>query len=155
MPNTDQVISVTSEKVLTISRPSKRNNFRSLGRGGRKNKVRSELVNKRSLLEIEDLDRAGSGSTKPVSVRREGQRVDLITGSKGVKVLEAVKIPKDDVTVLATGSAKRSIRRDSNGGNVSGVSNVVGNELGVLDIPNLKITNVSINKISRKICNNV
>lgn len=137
LPDTDEVVSVTSKKVLAISRPSKRDNLRSLGRSTRQNKVRLELINERTLLQIEDLDGASSSSTEPVSVRREGQRVDLVTRGKRVEMLEAVKIPKDDVTILTTGGTERSIRGNSDGGNVSSVSNVVSNELGVLDVPDL------------------
>ena len=137
LPDTDEVVSVTGKEVLTISRPGKGDNLGSLGVSRGENKVGLELVNESSLLEVVDLDTRGGGSAEPVSVRREGQSMDLITGGERVKVLVLNEVPEDDVTVLATGSAKRSIRGDSDGGNVTSVANVVSNELGVLDVPNL------------------
>lgn len=141
MPDTDKVISVTSEEVLTIIRPSKRNNLRLLGRGGSKAKVGLKLVNEGALLKVEDLDGRGGGSTEPVSVRREGKAVDFVVAEEGVKVLRAVQVPKDDRTILTTGSTEGSIRGDGDGGNVTVVANVVGEELGVLDVPDLYTQN--------------
>lgn len=151
LPDTDEVVSVTGKEVLTISRPGKGDNLGSLGVSRGENKVGLELVNESSLLEVVDLDTRGGGSAEPVSVRREGQSMDLITGGERVKVLVLNEVPEDDVTVLATGSAKRSIRGDSDGGNVTSVANVVSNELGVLDVPDLvekksKVSNFSNEK---------
>ena len=137
LPDTDEVVSVTSKQVLTISGPGKGDDLGGLGVGGGEDKVGLKLINESSLLEIVDLDARGSGSAEPVSVRREGQGVDLITRGQRVEVLEVVKVPKDDVTILATGGTKRSIRRNGDGRNVTSVANVVSNELGVLDVPDL------------------
>lgn len=137
MPDANQVVGVTGKEVLTVSRPGQGNDLGLLRRDRSKSKVRLKLINKGSLLKIKDLDGRGSGSAEPVSVGGEGQRVDLVIAKEGVKVLERVKIPKDDRTVLATGSAKRSIRGDSDGGNVASVANVVSKELSVLNVPDL------------------
>lgn len=138
LPDSDHVISVTSEQVLAISRPSKGDNFWFLGWATSVTEVWLELVNEVSLLEVVDLDARGGSSAEPVSVRREGQGVDLITRWERVEVSRAVKVPKDDVTILATGGAQGSIWGDGDGGNITSVANVVSLKSWVLNVPNLK-----------------
>lgn len=138
LPDSDHVVSVTSEQVLAVSRPSKGDNFWLLSWAASVTEVRLELVNEFSLLEVVDLDARGGGSAEPVSVRREGQGVDLITRWERVEVSRAVKVPKDDVTVLATRGAQGSIWGDGDRGDIAGVANVVSLESWVLNVPNLK-----------------
>jgi hypothetical protein len=137
LPDTDEVVSVTSKQVLTISGPGKGDDLGGLGVGGGEDEVGLKLINESSLLEIVDLDARGGGSAEPVSVRREGQRVNLIARGQRVEVLEVVEVPKNDVTILTTRGAERSIRRNGDGRNVTSMANVVSNELGVLDVPDL------------------
>lgn len=52
-------------------------------------------------------------------------------------MLVAVQVPKDDATVLTTRSTERSIWGNSDGRNVTSVSDVVSNKALVINIPNL------------------
>jgi hypothetical protein len=106
LPDSDQVICVTSKQVLAISRPCERNHFRLLGLGTSQSEIGLKLVNKLSLFKVVDLNSRSSGSTEPVSVRRECKRVNLITRRKRVQVVIAVEIPQDDRTVFTTRGAQ-------------------------------------------------
>jgi len=63
--------------------------------------------------------------------------VDFVTGSQGVEVLGFVQIPQHGSSVLSTGSAERSIGRDSDGVDVTGVANVVSLKTAARELPNL------------------
>jgi len=63
--------------------------------------------------------------------------VDGITGFKGVEVLSLVKVPEHGDSVLASRSAKRTVRRDGNSVDVSVVTVVVGPQLAVSKVPDL------------------
>lgn len=56
-----------------------------------------------------------------------------------------VQVPQDDDTVLASGSVQRSIRRDSDTGNVTGVANEISVELVVVQVPRLNLLVKSLN----------
>jgi hypothetical protein len=63
--------------------------------------------------------------------------VDLVAGAQRVQVLRLVEIPEHRGTVLATGSAERSVGGDGDGVDVAGVADVVGLELAGGEFPNL------------------
>lgn len=63
--------------------------------------------------------------------------MDDVAGIKRVQVFPLVKIPEHGESVLASRSAERTIGRDSDGVDVSGVSDVVGAELAVGEVPDL------------------
>lgn len=135
LPDSDDVVSVTSKEVLAISGPGE---GKSLGLltvlgGG----LGLELVNEDSLLEVKDLDGGGGGSTEPVSVGGEAHGVDLITSGEGVKSGGGGKVPKEDGTVLAGRSAQRSIGGDGDGADVAGVAEVVSLEGAGVEVPDL------------------
>lgn len=99
MPHSDDVIGVTSEQVLTVSRPSQRNGFWVLGLST-DSELGLQLVQQGSLLQVEDLDSGSSGSSQPVSGWRESQGVDLGVSVQGVQSQVGVQVPQDDDTVL-------------------------------------------------------
>jgi hypothetical protein len=101
--------------------------------------VLSKISNEGLALEIPDLDRRVGGSAEPVSSWGEDKGVDDITSLKRVQVLSFVEVPQSDSTVLATRSAKRTVRRDGNGIDVSRVSSKVGLKLAGLEIPYLDV----------------
>jgi len=101
--------------------------------------VLSKISNEGLALEIPDLDRRVGGSAEPVSGWGEDKGVDDITSLKRVQVLSFVEVPQSDSTVLATRSAKRSIRRDGDSVDVSSVSSKVGLELAGLEVPYLDV----------------
>ena len=90
-------------------------------------------------LEIEDLDAAGSGSTKPVTVGGEDEGVDDVTSFERVEVLALVEVPEHGDTVLATGGSERTVGGDGDSVDVSSVAVVVGLQLELGEFPDLKI----------------
>ena len=88
---------------------------------------------------IPDLDGWASGSTQPVAVGGEAQSIDCVSVVQSVQVLAIIEIPKHGLGVLAAGCAQGTIGRHGDGVQVSGVSNVVGLELAVGQVPDLNI----------------
>jgi hypothetical protein len=134
--DTDNVISATSEEVLTISGP---------GEGGAVNgnslRLRSEFfadldgLNALTGFEIEDLDGRttivgtirGTGvvrgsNTEPVLHGREAESVDGTFSFKIGKVTTFREIPEESTAVLTTRSTKRTIRGNGNSVNVARVT---------------------------------
>mmetsp|Transcript_11550 Transcript_11550/g.15603 ORF Transcript_11550/g.15603 Transcript_11550/m.15603 type:complete len:292 (+) Transcript_11550:257-1132(+) len=105
-----------------------------LAHGG---KVQLDLINHALGLQVPDLDRLGGGSAQPVTVGGEHQGVDHITGIKRVESLALSEVPKHGGTVLATGSAQRSIGGDGDGVQVAEVALEVSAEFAVGKRPNL------------------
>jgi len=131
------VVCEASEQGLAICRPG---DGHTLGLPGILADVsvgRLELVNNGLALEIEDLDAAGSGSAQPVAVGREDKSIDNITSLKRVEVLALVQIPEHGDTVLATGGSERTVGRDGDGVDVTGVAVVVGLQLELREFPDL------------------
>lgn len=136
-PSANLVVSVTSEQSLTVSTPGQRNTLRFTALATLLNVLRLELVNLALLLEVKDGDASAGGSAQPVAVGRENEGVDLITGVKGVEVLGFVQVPKHGRTVLTTGCAERTVRRDRDSVDVASVTNVVGLQAAGSKLPNL------------------
>lgn len=135
--DTDDVVRVTGEEGLAISRPSERE---TLGVGGvlaNTGELGLELVDDALGLEVEDLDARGGGSAEPVTVGGEDKGVDSVTSLKGVEVLAVRELPEHGDAVLAAGGAERTIGRDGNGVDVTGVAVVVGLQLALAELPDL------------------
>lgn len=135
LPDSDDVVSVTSKEVLAIGGPGERQSLgllTVLGGG-----LGLELVNQHSLLEVKDLDGGGGGGTEPVSVGGEAHGVDLITSGEGVQSGGGGQIPQEDRAVLTGGGTQRSVGGDGDGGNVSGVAEVVSLESAGIEVPDL------------------
>lgn len=135
LPDSDDVVSVTSKEVLAIGGPGERQSLgllTVLGGG-----LGLELVNQHSLLEVKDLDGRRSGSAQPVSVGGEAHGVHLITGRQGVESGGGGQIPQEDRAVLSGRGTERSIGRDGDGGHVTGVAEVVGLESAGVEVPDL------------------
>lgn len=124
LPDSNNVIGVTSKQVLTVSRPSQRDGFRVLSLGTNGN-FWLQFIQQGSFLQVEDLDTASGSSSQPVSVGGESQSVNFSSSVQGVQGLVGVQVPKDDNTILTGRSAQRSIRRDGDARNVTGVANEV------------------------------
>ena len=136
-PAADAVISVTSEQSLTIGAPGERHALRLPALLADLHVLGLELVNLALLLEVEDDDGRGGSSAQPVTVGRENESVDLVTGGERVEVLGLVQVPKHGSSVLATGSAERAIGGDGDGVDVAGVADVVGLDAARGEFPNL------------------
>ena len=142
-PDTDDVVSVTSEEGLTVRGPGKRDTL-GVG-GGTRGEVGREVgdvvlvkVGDGALgVEVPDLDgRTGTGA-KPVTVGGEDEGVDDVSSVKRAKVLALVQVPQHGDTVLATRGAEGTVRGNSDGVDVAGVSGQVSNQLAVLEVPDL------------------
>ena len=133
LPDSDQVIGVTREQVLTVLRPSQGDTNRRLTLSN----LRLQLVLQSSLLKVEDLDRRRGSSAKPESVWREGQSVNLVARVQSVQQFLWSQVPKDDNTVLTTRSTKGSIWRRCNAGNVTVMANEVGGQSSLSQVPRL------------------
>lgn len=136
-PGTNDVVSVTSEQSLAISRPGQADTLGLPALLANRGELGLELVNLALLLKVEDDDAAGGGSAEPVSVGGEDEGVDLVVGVEGVQVLGLVEVPEHGGTVLATGGAERAIGGDGDGVDVAGVADVVGLQLAAGQLPNL------------------
>merc|ERR1739838_1008649 len=126
LPDTDLVIRVTSKQSLTISRPSHRQALGRSSLGRVSGYFGFELLNHVLAFKIPNLDGWASGSAQPVAVGGEAKGVD------GIGVIQSVQ-------VLAAGGAQRTVGRHGYGVQVSGVSDVVGLEPTVGQVPDLDI----------------
>jgi hypothetical protein len=134
-PNSDDIIGVTSEEGVSISRPSQGDwlDWQSLlsDLGGLKS------VNANLALQVVDLDGGGGGNAEPVSVGREHQGVNQISGIQRRQSSSLAQVPEHGNSVLASGSAQRSIRSNGDAVDVTSVSLEVVGELEGLEVPNL------------------
>jgi len=101
LPNTDDVISVTSIEVLAISRPSQGNAGRGLRVLGDGN-FGAKLINNALAFQIPDLDAGLSGSAEPVPVGAEAKGVDDVASIERIQVLPFVEIPEHGESVLSS-----------------------------------------------------
>jgi len=145
-PGADLVVGVTSEKGLAIRGPGERDTLWLPALLANFDVLWLELVNLALLLEVKDDDAAGGGGAEPVSVWREDEGVDLVTGGQRVEVLGLVQVPEHGSTVLSTGCAERTVWGDGDGVDVSGVAGVVGLNAAGSELPNLR--NLSVTDIS-------
>ena len=138
MPDTNNVVRVTREESGTISRPTDRQTvgIRVLSLTQLR-EFRTEVVNNGLRLEIPDLDTVGGSSTEPVTVGREGKSVDERSSFERVEMLGIVQIPEHDNTILTSRGTERTIGRDGNGVDITVVTNEVGSQLHLGQIPDL------------------
>ena len=88
-------------------------------------------------LEVPDLNTVVGSGAEPVVLGREGERIDSGSGGQRVQVLALIDIPKHGSAVLATRGDEGTIRGDGQGVDNTVVTNQVGSELAVSQIPNL------------------
>lgn len=136
LPHSDDVVGVTSEQVLTVSRPSQRDGFWVLGLSTN-GEFWLQLIQQGSLLQVEDLDTGSSGSSQPVSGWGESQSVDLSVSVQGVQGQVGVQVPQDDDTILTGRGTQRSIWGDGDTGDVSSVADEVSVDVVLVKIPGL------------------
>jgi hypothetical protein len=137
-PDADDVVGEAREEGLAVSGPGERGALWLAGGLGEVWEVGSEVVDDGLRLEVEDLDRRGGGGAEPVPVGGEDEGVDDVSGLEGVEVLALVQVPEHGDAVLATGSGERSVGRDGEGVDVTGVAEVVGLKLALGKLPNLR-----------------
>jgi WD40 repeat protein len=98
-----------------------------------------EFFNHILAFKIPNLDRWASGSAQPVAVGGEAKGVDGVGVIQSVQMLAIIEIPQHCFGVLATGGTQRTVGRHGYGVQVSGVSDVVGLEPAVGQVPDLDI----------------
>ena len=79
-PSPNQVIRVPSEQCLPIGTPCQADALRLPALLAYSGILRLQLVDLALLLQVKDDDRAGGGGAEPVSVGRENEGVDFVTG---------------------------------------------------------------------------
>ena len=138
LPHSDLVVSVASEEGLTISRPGQGGHLGRLG-AGRARHLWPQILHKVLALEVPDLDGGAGGGAQPVPVGGEGQAVDGVSAVQGVQMLPVIEVPEHGPGVLAAASAERAVRRQGDGVKISSVTNVVGLQLAVGQVPDLDV----------------
>ena len=108
-PAADAVVRVSGKQSLAVSAPGKGDTLGLPALLANLHVLGLQLINLALLLEIEDDDAGSGGSAQPVTVGREDQRVDLVTGGQRVQVLGLVQVPQHRGSVLSSGRAQRTI----------------------------------------------
>jgi len=86
-----------------------------------------------------DFDAGAGSSAQPVAVGAEAESIDGITTTvQGVQVLAFIEVPEHGLSVLTTRRTEWTIRGDCHRVQVPAVPVVVGLQLAVGQIPNLK-----------------
>jgi hypothetical protein len=137
LPNADHTISVTGVQGRAISRPRQADCIRRLRALTNVLKLRAELLNKTLGFKIPNLNARLSSSAQPVTVGGEAKRVNDVTSIERVETLALSKIPKHGNAILATRGAKRTIRRDGNGVDITLMSSKVVAQFAVGQVPDL------------------
>jgi hypothetical protein len=120
VPDTDGVVREAGVQGHAISGPSDRS-----ARGERLlafDLVGKEIGDGLLVLEIPDADLGLGGGAEPVARGREGDLVDGLIAGELIHVLTAGEVPEASSAVLGSGSAERAVRRDGDGGDVTGVA---------------------------------
>jgi len=138
LPDANLVVGVSSKQGLTISRPGQGGHLWRLS-AGRAGDLGSQILDEVLALEIPDLDAWSRGCTEPVPVGGEGQAVDGVTAIKSVQVFAIVEVPQHCLGVLAATGTEGTIRRQSDGVEISSVTDVVGLQLAVGQVPDLDV----------------
>lgn len=116
LPDTDEVVGVTSKEGGTISRPGEGDALDGgglgvlafllvlflLGVGERRFQASNALLG----FQVPDHDGGGGGSAQPVSDGGEAEGVDDVAGFERGEVVAQVQVPEHGGTILTTGSAE-------------------------------------------------
>jgi len=140
LPYTDDIIRVSSEQGLTVSRPGHRQTLRRIGLavlGARRDDFILELIDFRLSFKIPDLDGGTGGGAQPVAVGREAQGVDNVIVVQDVQTFIVIQVPQHGFAVLATRSTQGTIRRDSDCVQITRVVIMVLLQTAVGQVPDL------------------
>jgi hypothetical protein len=142
LPHSDNVVGVTGEEGQTISRPGEGD---ALWWGGWLavlvvGNLNLQLLDELLLFQIPDSDGWAASGAKPVSVWTEDEGADFVGALQTVEwvVCALAQVPEHSLTVLSATSGQRSIWRDGNGVNVSGMTAKVVLEAKVAQVPDLQ-----------------
>jgi len=137
LPDTNNLIAVTSKDGARISAPSNTETSRVLGHRLKVRSLLGELSNAALLLKIKDLDAVLGGGADPVLGWVEDKLIDLATSLELVHALALLKIPDEDGTLLASSSAERTLGGNTDGVKVASSTSEVELQLEVLKAPDL------------------
>jgi len=139
LPDTDDIVRVTSEESLTVSGPGHGQAlwWNGLLVASAAGHFRLEFLDHVLAFQIPDLDDGSGGGAEPVAVGGEAQGVDDVIVVQSVQVLAVIQVPEHGLGVLAAGSAQGTVGAHGHGVQVSVVTNVVGLQLAVLQRPDL------------------
>jgi len=138
LPDTDEVVAVSGEQGLTVSGPGQGEALGRVAPSAARN-LRLELIDGVLALEVPDLDGGSGSGAQPVPVGGEAEGIDGILVLQGVQVLAVIEIPQHSLGVLATGGAEGTVGRHGDGVQVAGVTDVVGLQLAVGQVPDLDV----------------
>jgi len=130
----DLSVGATGEESVSISRPLKGH---APWDTGLRDFLVGELIKDILVLQIPDHDGSISCGAQPVVLRREAHGVDSAVGVEGIQVLSVIDIPQHSGSILTTGTAKGTIRRDGDGVEDTGMASKVGLQLAVVEVPHL------------------
>ena len=136
-PNANDVIGVARVEGGTVRRPLEGGAVRLLGLLANRRELRAELVDDGLGFEVPNLDAGLGRRAQPVAAGGEAQAVNDVTRIEGVQSLALAEIPKHGDAILAAGGAQGTVRRDGDGVDVAGVTNKVGANLAVGEVPDL------------------
>lgn len=103
LPDSDDIVGVTSKQCLTISGPSHREALGRIslaGLGVLRDNFVLKLVDHGLAFQIPNLDRWTSGGAKPIAVGREAKSIDDVSVVQGVQTLIVVQVPEHGLAVL-------------------------------------------------------
>ena len=100
--------------------------------------LRPELLDHVLALKIPNLDGWASGSAQPVAVGRKAKRVDCVGVIQSVQMFAIIEIPQHGFGILTTRSTQRTIGRHGYSVKITRVSNVVGLQFTISQIPYLE-----------------
>ena len=139
LPDADDVVIIASEQSAAIRRPRKavarRSPLAVLGSGGDVGQISHDSLG----IKVENADSVVGGGSQPILVGGELKGVHNVAGVQAVHVGAFVEVPHHDLSVLATRSAKSTIRGDRAGVDESSVSVEVELQLEVSEVPNLMV----------------
>ena len=138
LPDPDEVVRVPGEQSLTVSGPGQAGHLGRLGPGG-PGDLRPQVLHQVLALQVPDLDAGAAGRTQPVPVGGEGEAVDGLAAVQGVQVLPVIEVPQHGLGVLPTAGTQGAVRRESHRVDVASVTDVVGLQLAVGQVPHLDV----------------
>ena len=74
-----------------------------------------------------------------IPVGAEGEGVDSISMVQGIEVLAIIEVPQHGLGILAAGSTEGTVRGHSDSVQVASMTNVVGLQLAVGQVPDLDV----------------
>jgi len=136
-PNTNGVVGVTSEEGVAIGAPSQRDGFRFafLGVSEEPGDAGVQFGDLMLALKIPNLDAIRSGGAQPVAIRGESQGMDDASSVEGVQLLVLNQVPQVGGLVATSRGAEGTVRRDSDGIEITLMTGQVFNQFAVSQTP--------------------